>query len=750
MAPALRPGVVLGPLDTNVPHLPWATTADRSYLSKGSSLNDVTLQLVPWQAEARRQILAGHLPLLNPYSGAGEALLGNGQAAPYSLVSLLSLPVSPLHAQELRAFLKVLLALLGAFLVARELGCRPEFSLVAAVAYAFGGSLSVWQLFPHSEVMAIFPFAYLGLERTLWTPGGLSCPAPTVSLLLRHAARRPSGNGIPGGLGAHRPGKHGARKESQRFRRCPDCDGSGGRRHVLLQPTGRGYGPLLGEAGATRRRARSGARHGRTVVGQPHQHGGAGNLRYSATQLGAWPCSWGLARRRDSSGLLCMVLALGGLAAFGVKTEAERFLAALAILAFGLYFNVLGIPARLFALPGLSAIALRYVAYLGSFALVLLAARALTLWCAAEPAGRRAIAGLTGAAVLGAALAVVSHSIVIGFWQRTGAPGHLAPNVQSEASFHWLIALLTAAGLFVCLALRRRPVLLGCLAAGLTLLQLLSGFGGYTPAVGSQLVYPSLPLLYCLHQDRRPFRVVGTRGVFFPNSSTYYQIADIRSHDPTEPARYVDWLVDLLSLDRRTYKKQFRRPLPSHEPFLRPLGVRYLLSGRDLGLKAPWIDRGLFRETRLWELGGETHRAFFPADVVGVDSALAARDVIRHEPNPYAVASLEGAGAMARQANGEARVTKVVVEGGRIRVGVEVSRPAWLVVSQSAIRGWRASGDLGRLETATADGALLAVHVPVGRGFVTLQYLPTAFLIGVLGSVLSLIGFAVLSLRSGW
>src|SRR3954468_24434191 len=74
VAPALLPGMVLGPLDTNVPHLPWATAADRSYLSKGSSLNDVTLQLVPWQAEARRQILAGHLPLLNPYSGAGEAL----------------------------------------------------------------------------------------------------------------------------------------------------------------------------------------------------------------------------------------------------------------------------------------------------------------------------------------------------------------------------------------------------------------------------------------------------------------------------------------------------------------------------------------------------------------------------------------------------------------------------------------------------------------------------------------------------
>jgi hypothetical protein len=749
VAPALRPGVVLGPLDTNVPHLPWATAADRGYLSKGSSLNDVTLQLVPWQAEARRQILAGHLPLLNPYSGAGEALLGNGQAAPYSFVSLLSLPVSPLHAQALRAFLKVLLALLGTFLAARELGGRPEFSLVAAVAYAFGGSLSVWQLFPHSEVMAIFPFAWLGLERTLRDPDDVR-----ARLLLFLAAGGLLLAGHPetaflGGLTlvvrsvmalrANRKGFAVAlivmclAAGATSFFNLPLVD------TVLssekLGQQGGGRDPGLGTGGPWWGSLTSMAAPG--IFGTPQR----------SSEHGPAPFHW---LSEGTIGLLCMVFALGGVAAFGVKTKSERFLAGLAILAFALYFDLLGIPSRLFALPGFSAIALRYVAYLGGFALALLAARALTLWCVAETTGRREKAGLIAAAVVGAVLAVVSHSIVVGFWQRTGALGHLAPDVQGEASFHWWIALLTAAGLFVCLGLRRRPVLLGCLAAGLTSLQLLSGFGGYTPAVGSQLAYPPLPLIDRLHQDPRPFRVVGTRGVFFPNSSTWYQIADIRSHDPTEPARYVDWLVDLLSLDRRTYKKQFRRPLPSQEPFLRLLGVRYLLSGRDLALKAPWIDRGLFRETRLWELEGETRWAFFPTDVVGVDSALAARDVIRHEPNPYAVASLEGPGAMARQANGEARVIRVVVETGKIRVGIEVKQPAWLVLSQSAIRGWRASGERGGLETATADGALLAVHVPAGRGVVTLRYLPAAFLIGVFCSVLSLVGFAVLSLRSGW
>ena len=663
VAPALRPGVVLGPLDSNVPNLPWASATDRSYLSKGGSLNDVTLQLVPWQAEARRQILGGRLPLLNPYSGAGQALLGNGQAAPFSLVALLALPVSPLHAQALRAFLKVLLALLGTFLAARELGCRPEFSLVGAVAYAFGGSLSVWLLFPHSEVMAIFPFAWLGLERTLREPADFRARlllflACCGLLLAGHPETAFLGGVTLVGRGvlelrANRQDcaiallVMGLAAGATSFFNLPVVE------TVLssekLGQQGGGRDPGLGTGGPWWGSLANMAAPG--IFGTPQR----------SSEHGPAPFHW---LSEGTSGLLCMVFALGGIAAFGVKTKSERFLAGFAILAFGLYFNVLGIPARLFALPGLSAIALRYVAYLGGFALALLAARALTLWCATEAPGRRAKAGWIAAATLGVGLAVVSRSIVIGFWRRTGKLVHLSPDMQSEASLHWWIALIAAVGIFVCLSLRRRPVLVGCLAAGLTLLQLLSGFAGYMPAVESRLAYPALPLFDRLHQDLRPFRVVGTRGVFFPNSSTYHQIADIRSHDPTEPARYIDWLVDLLNLDRRTYKKQFRRPLPAQEPFLRLLGVRYLLSGRDLALKAPWIDRGLFRETRLWELAGEIPWAFFPTDVVGVDSALAARDVIRHAPNPYAIASLEGSGFAPRHANGEARVTGVVVAGG--------------------------------------------------------------------------------------
>jgi hypothetical protein len=750
VAPSLRPGMLYGPLDTNVPHLPWATPADEEHASKGGTLNDVTLQLVPWQTEARRQMLAGHLPLLNPYSGAGEALLGNGQTAPFSLVSLLSLPIESPRAQGLRAFLKILLALLGTLLAARELGCRPIFSLVAALAYAFGGSIAVWQLFPHAEVMAIFPFAWLGLERVLKdsrdgrarlllflaVAGLLLAGHPETALMAGLALLARTLLALPSALPSSRRGAlaallvMGLGAGLASFFLFPVVD------TVLssekLGQQGGGRDPELGNGGPWWASLVDSAAPG--IFGTPQR----------SEEHGPAPLHW---LAEGCGGLLCLALALGGLVAFGARPPNERFLTGLMLAGLALNLDAFGLPSRLFALPGLSAISLRYTSYVGGFAMALLAARALTLWCASDPPPRRARVGLLGAALAGAALAVASRSIVLRFWKGSGRFDSLGPDVLGEAAFHWRVALLVATGLLLCLALRRRPLAVGTLAAGATLLPLLTGFGGYVPTVSAATAYPAIPLLDRLRQDHTLYRVTGTRGVFFTNSSTPYQIADLRTHDPTEPARYVDWLVDLLSLDRRTYKKQYRRPTPAHEPFLRLLGVRYLLSGPDLKLQSPWIDRGLFRQTRLWELGGDTRWAFFPAAVVPADSPAAARDAIRNQRDPYALASLERPGPAAPQPNGQGVVRSVKSRAGYLEIEVDVRQDAWLVVSQSALRGWRASGDGGALETTIADGALLAVRVPAGARKIVLRYLPGSFLAGVVGSLASLLGFTVLARR---
>jgi uncharacterized membrane protein YfhO len=87
--------------------------------------------------------------------------------------------------------------------------------------------------------------------------------------------------------------------------------------------------------------------------------------------------------------------------------------------------------------------------------------------------------------------------------------------------------------------------------------------------------------------------------------------------------------------------------------------------------------------------------------------------------------------------NGAARVLATEVEGARLRFSTEVKDDSWLVVSQSAIPGWRAWTDGKPARTAIADGALLAVSVPRGTREVRLRYLPRSFTVGLAVSVLA-------------
>ena len=59
----------------------------RNYL-----LSDVAVGYNPFLAWSRSQIRSGHLPLWNPYNGAGAPVIGNGSSA---VLSVFSLPTSP-------------------------------------------------------------------------------------------------------------------------------------------------------------------------------------------------------------------------------------------------------------------------------------------------------------------------------------------------------------------------------------------------------------------------------------------------------------------------------------------------------------------------------------------------------------------------------------------------------------------------------------------------------------------------------
>ncbi|MFL6196457.1 MAG: hypothetical protein ACJ75H_19910 [Thermoanaerobaculia bacterium] len=735
VAPALREGVVYGPFDTNAPYLPWLDAADAGYVPRGGRLNDVTLQFLPWQAEARRQILQGRAPLLNPFSGAGHPLLGNAQAAPLSYVSILALPFDPLESQALRAFLKLLLALAGTWLCARQLGVRAPAALLAAVGYAWGGSLSVWRLYPHAEVMALFPFAFLGIERVLADPRDLrsrllfglalagillaghpetaftACLALAARWLpaLRHARRAVGVLLLASVLAAL----------GTSFFLLPVARSVLGSEKLDREAGGRDTEPPEasgGAGGAILTFAAPG------VFGTPQRAG----------EAGPGPLQW---LAEGAVGLPLLAFALGGLFARRRSGETEVYLVLLAAFSFLVHLDPGGLLRPVLALPLVSVVAVRYFAYLGGFAVVLLGARALEGWMEEAP-DRRLRFGMMGVAILALLGALMVRP-------------RLSGAILAESLRHSWVAVVVALGIGVVLLLRRFPAAACLLAAALTAGQLWDGFAGYYPVLPRERAYPPVPLLDRLAAEPGPFRIAGTRGVFMPNASTWYRLADIRAHDPMQPARYIAWLHEMLDVDITRHKRQYGPPRRRHVPFLRLLGTRYLLAPRDLKPGPPWIDRGLFRQTRLWELPGDVRWAFVPETLIPAGSAREAREILHRLPHPLQTATLElPQGSGPSTPNGRARVLGWTVDGDRLSLRTEVQEPAWIVIAQAALPGWHASADGKSVPTAIADGALLAVRAPAGTRVLRLWYRPLPWTVGVGVSVLAWAASAVLLLRA--
>ncbi len=101
--------------------------------------------------------------------------------------------------------------------------------------------------------------------------------------------------------------------------------------------------------------------------------------------------------------------------------------------------------------------------------------------------------------------------------------------------------------------------------------------------------------------------------------------------------------------------------------------------------------------------------------------------------------------------NGPGRVTlRHRRKGGEYLADVEMQNDGWVVVSDTAWKGWRAYIDGRRVETTRANIAFLSVFVPKGKHTIRLAYWPESFVVGraiSAATVLALIAFALISVR---
>jgi len=129
---------------------------------------DLALYFLPELAFLRDELLAGRIPLWNPYVNCGQPFVGNPQTWLLYPSTLLLLLFSAERTVALSTVLHVLWAGWGmqAFLRTRSLG--PVAAALGAVAFAFGGAFVSKAQFPNMlQAMSWLPWLLWGAERVL-------------------------------------------------------------------------------------------------------------------------------------------------------------------------------------------------------------------------------------------------------------------------------------------------------------------------------------------------------------------------------------------------------------------------------------------------------------------------------------------------------------------------------------------------------------------------------------------------------
>ncbi|HEX5758936.1 MAG TPA: hypothetical protein VF121_07045 [Thermoanaerobaculia bacterium] len=558
--PVLLGGQLLLPLDNLRGQAPFRQLAPTD--PHGNPLQGDLITLVtPSLAEVRRAYDAGRWPLWNPLVGTGMPLLADPQAQALQPLALLAFPLPLLRAAAVTAALRVLVALVFAFLLLRRQGAGTGPALAGAFAYGLGGFLVLWVGWPLANAAAWLPAVLYALVRV--ARGGerrdvLLLAAALWGLLL---AGHPEAMAYALGLAA-------VFAASLARERPPEL------RPRFL----RGAGLALLLAGAAAAPALLPAldylpqslRAERLAEGSlaPPKAGSAAPERWvplvapNAFGNNRYAQYWGFSNtNEDAAGfagtatLLLALLALGG----KPRLPQERVVLGAGLVA--LLWVVLGEPLET-----------RRPLLLVSFALAYLAACTLERWSRSRgPVAPVLLAAAALAAILVWATMTFRHP---------EAPETLA--VLRWGWLHWQTRFLALAALVLLLARGRRwapTVVAGLIAAELLLLHLPAH-----PPMPRRLALPKTESIRFLQREVGNDRMAALGASFPPNLPALYGLTDARLYNPLAPRAY----VALTAPVRVGWDGEVPVWGRAEHPLYRTLGIRWLLTGPEERAPAPW------------------------------------------------------------------------------------------------------------------------------------------------------------------
>jgi hypothetical protein len=149
-------------------YAPWLQAPPAGYVPSNLALNDSVVSLAPAMTFVRHSLWSGQLPLWNPYTEFGMPFFAQSQ---WGLLSPAQWPylAIPGHftvytAETVVGITKIAFATSGTYLLARRLKMSPVAGIFAAIAFSFGGYMTAWLGMPASAVVAFLPWSCWGLE----------------------------------------------------------------------------------------------------------------------------------------------------------------------------------------------------------------------------------------------------------------------------------------------------------------------------------------------------------------------------------------------------------------------------------------------------------------------------------------------------------------------------------------------------------------------------------------------------------
>jgi hypothetical protein len=717
---ALVTGRVYAPIDLAYHFDPLASMATRVGIDRIANPlpSDVAVQFLPWNAALRWSIAHGQWPLWNPFELSGNVLAAAAQSAPFHPVTLLGLLIPPQDALGFMAAMTYFLAALGMFLFLRNLELRQLPSLFGAAGWALSTYVVAFTLTAHGNAIALLPLVMLGARCVALRPGLRSISILASSLILITLCGHPE-------TSLHVVALAVAYVIFCARTRLPRVVISGvGARIIALLLTAFFVAPMIDAIPQTREYLhRKSGEEASSASWSVVAHVLRSNiLPFAEGTPGEEEPQHERGLEHHSMGTAyagAMLFAPALFALLRARTREKWFFCGIAVIGFLAGAEAPIVSAILAALPIFSlAINARMISF-AAFAICVLAAIGLH----ASLTERRRLAFLfliVGVAIAALTAMLAIHSTLTPDFVRANAIREIAPVLLA---FALLIAFRT-----------NRAAVAGLL--GLLLFQRAAEIGGFIPSVDRRAFFPPIAGFDKLPRDAEPYRIVGQGPLFAPNIAAHYGLEDVRGYQAMTFARLAE-TFPLWSIPQPVWSN---RVDDLTAPMLSLMNVRFALALPDSPIPPSWRLIGRYPGYALLENSRALPRAFIPRVVhTGMDNVI--RDM-RACSDFGAEAWVELPGPTMDVANGTGSV-RVRADGSRLLLHASMQSPGWIVVSETAWKGWRATINGNPIKLHFADRAFLGMFVPAGDHDIVLSYRPKAVMNGAITSIATAVGVVI-------